>query len=220
MTMTFDERLASEMRERCRRYDEFVRLCRDIAVHLGGDWMAREQELDRDGSAYNNSHRSNVYLGDREGNDHIFISINQHQLHDARLRIRATFDFGDSSLGIGLPYGKSTPEISVAMARGAKVIAAEITRRLLPEYTPLAAEIADRVATATATRDRKRGITQRLAKLAGAKPHRFTDSSFETYDSKQPYVEAQISSDVTLKIFNLTEAQAAAVLTLIGGTNG
>jgi hypothetical protein len=145
------------------------------------------------------------------------LSLDQHRLTDGRLRVRATFDFGDYSLGIGLPYGKSSPEISVSMARGAKTIAAEITRRFMPEYAPLAIEIAERVASATANRDRILGITQRLAEIAGAKPNRITNSSFETYDSERPYVEAQISRDVTLKLFNLTEAQAAAVLALIGG---
>ena len=134
------------------------------------------------------------------------------------MTIDGRYEFGDSSLGIGFPHGRTAPRIQVNRTRGAAVVAREIKRRFLGEYDVLRAEIAARVQTATDYRDNQEGITSRLAAIANPEPRMTEQRGFRLRSESVRGLHVGLKvmgGEVDVKIENLTESQAAEVLRLV-----
>lgn len=70
---------------------------------------------------------------------------------------------GSYPIGITTLYGVSLPGIGVSASRGAKAIAKEITRRLLPEYAPVLVEILRRHHERELSQFRQRDVAASIA---------------------------------------------------------
>ncbi len=220
--LSFDERMALEAAERRTRYAALVELGRGVAAAMGGSWTLREAE-GSEGNAHLDSFRGYVNLANPDGRL-ITLTIDQHgataRVQRETLTIDGRFDYGDSSLGIGFPYGKTHPRIYVNMTRGAAVIAREINRRFLPAYTALCSEIAERVRSAAEYRDKQNGLVGRLVAVVGKVDNlrRTSEREFRFWSDGVGSLHAEVkvgNGEVDVKIENLSEAEAAEVLRLL-----
>jgi hypothetical protein len=133
-----------------------------------------------------------------------------------KVSISGDYDFGPRELNISFPYGKSRPDITVTLARGPVVIAKEIARRFLPTYNERFAEISATVKSYTENRDRKQGIAERLAAVAGFRAgERITKDGFSTYRSDGPYLDVKVYSDVEITVKSCSEELAAKIIKLV-----
>lgn len=219
--LTFDERMEVEAAGRRERYAALLELARGVAELMGGGgWSASESEPNGD-TEWTNSFRNSVRLCDAYGR-RLDLTIDMHdrprQKDRDALTIDGRYEFGDSSLGIGFPHGRTAPRIQVNRTRGAAVVAREIKRRFLGEYDVLRAEIAARVQTATDYRDKQAGILARLVALAKPEPRMMEQQGFRLRSEAVQglYVGVKVGNgEVDVKIENLTESQAGEVLRLL-----
>lgn len=124
-------------------------IAHDVAKALGKGWSVEKKERDY-------SHYVEVL-----GPDGAAISISTAREKD-RLYISGNYDDRIDGEQVWLvPYKTTNPSITVAMTKSAEQIAADITRRLLPDYLPLLADCQKTVeqhksfrATTAATADR------------------------------------------------------------------
>jgi hypothetical protein len=211
---TFEQRQESERAAREQLKKDLTATALAVATELGAGWKLDALRDPSDDNGYRN-------LSHTDGRSFsMFVSI--WGKHDGKVSVSGNWNFGDRELGISFPYGKSQPKISVALDRGAAVIAREITRRFLPEYDKFFAEISEMVRVHTEHRDRKTGIVGRLAAVAGAEPGRIHGHKFSVYhDSDAPHVAVEVYGTVTLKFDNLNEELAAYLLQVYNDrTNG
>lgn len=204
---TFEQRQAAEREARTQLCNTLTVTAIAVATELGEGWSMDAPRTDEDNGYRNVSHTDGRSFS-------MFASL--WGKHDGKVSVSGNWNFGDRELGITFPYGKTQPKISVALDRGAAVIAKEITRRFLPDYDKLFAEISETVRTHTAHRDKKTAIVGRLAAVAGVAPDRINNHKFSVYhDSDAPHVEVEVYGTVTLKIDTLSESLATEILQLV-----
>jgi hypothetical protein len=200
----------SYQEEKAERAERIALLKIEAAVvvsELGGSWAIEPAKAE--------DVRDHVMLRDADGR-RVELCVPQYN-YTGKVEVSGWFDYGPTHLGISFPYGKTRPQISVSLSRGGAVIAKEIKRRFLPAYDELFHSIGESVRKATNYRDTQMGITARLAALAGAEPKRTQERSFCLItDNYTRTVEVNVSnSTVDLKLFNLSESQAAEILRLL-----
>lgn len=220
--LTFDKRTEVFASWRRERYAALLELARSVAAVMGGTWAASEPEPSGD-TEYIESLRGSVRLCDASGR-RLDLTINQNEFSRRRpidrdaLVIDGRYDFGDSSLGVGMPHGRTAPRIQVNRTRGAAVVAREIKRRFLGEYDVLRAEIAARVQTATDYRDKQAGILARLVAIANPEPRMMEQRGFRLRSEAVQGLHVGVkvgNGEVDINIENLTEFQAAEVFRLL-----
>ncbi len=202
---TWEENRAKEQADKAALIAHLIGLVTGVASELGPGWALKSEQ-----PWLENGY---VHIIHPDGRGLCFTVSVYHP--DGKVNISGDYSFGPSEFGLSFPYGKPRPDINVAMARGATVIAKEIARRFLPIYNERFAEIAATVKDYQEYHDRTLGISERLGKLAGAKPDRISPDGFSTYHDSRPYVEIKVYSDVQLTIRQLTEEQAGRVLVLL-----
>lgn len=208
-TSTFEQRQEAERAARKQLRLDLTALAAAIADELRAGWTLDVPSKDADGD--DNGYRN---VSNTDGRSFsLYASL--WGKHDGKVTVSGNFSYGDRELGLSFPYGKSQPKISVSMDRGAETIAKEITRRFLPDYDRLFAEISETVRVQTAERDRKTGVVGRLAAVAGANPNRIKPNGFAVYFGMElPNVEVTVYGTVSIKLDNLTEEMAAEILKL------
>jgi hypothetical protein len=86
----------------------------------------------------------NVWYSVEGANDQAFSLHFEGYGNQGKLKISGTFPRTAGGDHISLPSGTAHPEIRVTLSRGAETIAKEITRRFMPEYLPVLADIQKR----------------------------------------------------------------------------
>lgn len=207
-TSTFEQRQEAERAARKQLGADLTALAAAVADELRAGWTLDALRDDSDDNGYRK-------ISHTDGRS-FSLYVGLWGKHDGKMTVSGNFNYGDRELGITFPYGKSQPNISVSMDRGAATIAKEITRRFLPEYDKLFSEISETVRTYTAHRDKKTAIVGRLAAIAGVAPDRINNHKFSVYhDSDAPHVAVEVYGTVTLKIDTLSEALATDILQLV-----
>ncbi len=119
---------------------ELCALTEQIAQALGKPWAISPPVRFQGGApvhAYEPPHHQ--YLqGDGEERLELYFTRDTKM---QRLTIEGRYPSMARGGYIGIPYGMEKPEITVAVSRGAAVIAKEIVRRLLPEYRKVLAAV-------------------------------------------------------------------------------
>jgi hypothetical protein len=110
------------------------------------------------------------------------------------------------------------PSIGVALERPAGAIAADIRRRLLPAYREALAAAVERCRQHDDAVRAKRGLSARLHELLGERPPSSAASDRIWGNVGECHVSGQVWSDGTVKLelSHVTEAQAVALLKLLG----
>jgi hypothetical protein len=199
-----------EKAERAERFKLLASTAVVVAAAMGAGWSVEPHKYSEFGDD------SDVYLRHTDGR-RINLSISTYN-YKGMVDVSGSYDYGDSSLGVGFPRDVSHPGISVGLTRGGEVIAKEIKRRFLPDFDAVHARIAESIRKSTVYRDTQEGITARLAALAGAEPRRTSPREFRLYgvEGNNRHVEVKVISGVVdIKIDNLTECEAGQVLQLL-----
>jgi hypothetical protein len=109
--------------------------------------------------------------------------------------------------------------IKAKIARGAKAIAGDIKRRLLPEYLRVLALAQKQVADEAERVNRVRAVLDRLAPLVNKTTDNLNEeaSSLSFYNETQGYGDIKAHSDgtVSLELNNLSEEKARKILELL-----
>lgn len=146
----------------------FRQLVRDVAQFLSAEVMPGRGEEERyreirvpGGPAFG------MYLGGYGRENRVEISLPVLRYKNAR---------GSDEMVTPrhvVEYGKAAPEISVALNRPARAIAADIARRFLPEATVVYQKMVHRIGEANAYEASTKGLLERLAAATGekARPH-------------------------------------------------
>ena len=208
--MGYEEIVAAEKSKRAELVERLEMVGREVAAGLGDGWTARvpdDAETRREGRTYV------VHTDGRR----IDLDI---RLYDspAKIDVSGRYNFGGSHLGIGYSsYSREMPRISVSLSRPGSAIAKDIQRRFLNDYTALYTRICETVAAYQAAWDRKSGVVDRLCTLGGFN----RNGAHEWRGAVEGRVWTQGSGVVVdLKIDNLRESDAAAVIELVKTLRG
>ena len=110
-------------------------------------------------------------------------------------------------------------DITANIGRGAKAIAADIKRKLLPEYLRVLALAQKQVADEAARVNRVRGILDRLAPLVNKTTGNLNEeaSALSFYDEVKGYGDIKAHSDgtVSLELNSISEEKARRILELL-----
>lgn len=180
-------------------------LAAEVCTHLGTTWKPIATDLE---------HLAKI------GNDqgHVILICTTWN-GPGRLNISGQYPRGKGNDCYGrssIPYGQALPSISVAQTKAAKLIAGDITRRLLPEYV----EVFDKATARKSQHDayeRGQGAVLELIKpYARVNPEKFT---FDTYSSEGGYINNGQAYDghVNMDLRSVPIEKAIAILKLMNG---
>jgi hypothetical protein len=131
--------------------------------------IAREAAKHLDGFEYApdaSGVRGNPVLRHADGRE---LWMREEHNKRGRVTVHASYNQLTEEIGYG-QVGTPSYEITVAHSRGAEVLAKEITRRLLPEYTEEFARVRESVAKFKATNARRASQAKLLGELLSARP--------------------------------------------------
>jgi hypothetical protein len=197
-----------EQAERVALVAKFEATAQEIAAKLGGDWTARfhaDAEIRREGL---------IYLCNKGDGRRITLGLRLSE-HPVKIEVYGNYETGPDYLGLRGVKNNLRPSVSVSLDRPSDALARDIARRFLPDYTALFGEIGRMVATHQAAWDARAGAARRLCALSDGKmsgPHEWRGSGFEGRVWSQ-HDGGGVSID--LKVDNLNEVQAAAVVRLV-----
>jgi hypothetical protein len=197
---------------------ELTALTQGIATALGAEW---EVELNDDNWSRRINHKlspKRLYVSGDGYTKPTKVSIGGHMHVGENGQYVQVYETAKDGSGW---HKAEVPTIGVSIARGFDTIAAEIKRRLLPEYDRIMTLALAQVQAEADHKATKRANLQRMADAAGhvlpAEDERYQrrDSSFYvSFDQLRLEVKAN-QSDVDIKIDNLTPAQAERLLQFI-----
>lgn len=150
------------------------------------------------------------------------ICIRESSSERGKLVIDGEYPRTDAGDFISPPYGESYPKIRVNPERGAKVIAKDIERRLLPEYRKYLAYVLDRKKQADEYMSvQKRNVQEMLQLLDGAgtlnqrDPHA-VDGRFSLGHDREYYGDAFVSDyTVEFHIRSMSLARARKIAAIL-----
>lgn len=170
---------------------ELTKLAEAVCPHLESNWFVKK---------------------DWEGNG-VMITVDQKQLHfyfawnNDRLIISGSWPNGLSRF---LPYNKLNTEITVSKNKAPEVIARDITKRLLPNYEEVLAEILKQKVVEDIYQDNKKVALKKVVEAIGGNAHIIEHSqqvhSYEPYDCTVEYrggardEEEQIRLEINLPL--------------------
>lgn len=161
--------------------DHMTTLAEEVAEHLEGAWSVESFPADWG--------RKGAWLRGEAGE---ILSIGESQEYSERSKNR---------LSIGTDYPKehnergfstTRPRISVSDTKTGKQIAADIERRLLPEYRPLLGKVLTNLSTRKAYENTLESIATKIADLVQVK-RSSGDTSFSFYHSPYPIFRETLS---------------------------
>jgi hypothetical protein len=143
--------------------------------------------------------------------------------HRDKFYVHGWYDFGPSELNLGMPYGLSTPDITVSQSRGGEVLGKEIQRRFMPDFNAVGAKLDARTREASEFRGARTGILERLASVVAITGERVAlnqdrgDLSLYGKEGART-IDIHASRDsVDLKINDVSEETAAAIIRIVRG---
>jgi hypothetical protein len=186
---------------------DMVPLVRQILAHLPG-WTINDGANDWDHV---------VTLAGPEGQGLYINGVHggKGKLHISGVypKDRSNNCYGRSVIG----YNSQPPSINVAASRGAKAIAGDIARRLLPEYREIFWKALERKATTDAYIELTRATAERLA-AAGVELRGEYKDQLHLYRSHGAYMDGNVGGDsVTMNFRGLTPDQAEAIIKIVKG---
>jgi hypothetical protein len=143
--------------------------------------------------------------------------------HSGKFYVHGWYDFGPSELNLGMPYGLSSPSISVSQSRGGEVLGKEIVRRFMGEFYAVVAKLDERTRAAADFRGARMGILERLADVVATTGERVAinpdrgDLSLYGREGERTIDVHGSRSSVDMKINDVSEETAAAIIRLVRG---
>lgn len=205
-TLTFEERQELERQQRRANAQQIKAAADEVLRELGEGWSVTARE-----DSWTIAPDSHFYEF-RHTDGRQFSFDGDAYACKGKVHVSGRYDFGPSHLGLGFPYGKSRPGISMSISRGGVAMAKDIKRRFLPEYTALFQEIADRVKVHLQAYNEKASAAEFLGALAGAK---VSAHGFRTLGGGIEGKVWNVSGlRVELKFDGLTETNAAQLIQL------
>lgn len=117
---------------------------------------------------------------------------------------------------------ETSPSIKVSLSRGTEVLAKEINRRFLPEFTRIWGRIAENIKATNEFEDSREAAFQRIRQECGLseRPGHVQDCRTSWHDDSKGYGDVVVNSaeSVELKMRSLPVNVAIAVIKLVRGT--
>jgi hypothetical protein len=222
---TWEQQQERERREKKARHLATLEAARTVAAALnwkliwGGDWTL-EPNSGVDGDECRAVLRCTMH-------GHRIAIDGDNYGHTGKFYVHGWYDFGPSELNMGMPYGLATPSINVSQSRGGEALAKEIERRFMAEFHAVGGKLDERTRAAAEFRATRTGILERLASVVAVTRERVTlnqdrgDLSLNGYvdgNSVWSSIDVHASrSSVDLKISDVSEETAAAIIRLVRG---
>lgn len=197
---------------------QLIALTQDIVKELGSGWTFTPS----DDSVYQRI--------DGEGQAQLYLHLIRSSYNKPadRVSIGGSFAVGKNRQHVtvyergedGTGWNQTNVQnITANIARGAKAIAGDIKRKLLPEYLRVLALAQKQVADEAARVNRVRGVLDRLAPVVNKTTNNLNEeaSALSFNDDAKGYGEIKAHSDgtVSLELNNLSEAKAKKILALL-----
>jgi hypothetical protein len=197
---------------------QLMNLTREIAHQLGGGWKVktvREDQLDYPSRWIVNADYPGAELT---------VRIGSYGAERGRVCVHGSLHVGrNNSYETVYENGQKVdaPSITVAMDRGAGVIAREIARRMLPEYLRILALAVAQAEKHNAKADARTATMRQLAKLTGGKmPDVTREDSGRVWlgGSRHDQVTVSYGGDsVTFERLSVTVEQAEHIIRYLNG---
>jgi hypothetical protein len=185
-------------------HQKLHQLARDTAAELSG-WQVETRDRDY-------GHYTQI-----EGPDSAVIGFYLDP-YKKTVNLRGVFPVDRHGKAYQLPYKKVTPSINVSLNKTGAQVAADIHRRLWPDYEPLLAEALASHAQYAEHENTSIAVARRLAKVVEAPvedrdPGRVKVNLYRSLLLPEFHGDIEVSGDsVTLNRFYLTPEQAEALL--------
>lgn len=204
--------------ELATRSNELFTLAQQVATHLPGKWEATK-------------HSEDSWYVTLQGEGTASLHVGTEWNKKDRLTISGNYPYAPNGGGDYTRYAdkERKPRITVAKARGAEIIAREITRRVLPVYLEILAGALDSKAQHEAAQNKQRETAQRICDALGkpnpfkAKPesysrayhniHLDTDRDLDGFSYGS--VEVQEGGSVTLTLHSVDAAKVLRILEVL-----
>lgn len=180
-----------------------------IAAHMGDEWVAKAPKLEN--TAYSGLTRTS------DGAE-IYISTDRKKAH-----FGCEWPMYANGERWRLGHGVSSPRITCAVGRDAKTLAAEIKRRLLPEYLPLYEKACADVRQSNTGMNQQTECAARVAAAIGGKVRETSGQSVgarsEIRDGIDHVYNLHVSGEkIYFEVTGIPEVLAVQILNLIKGS--
>ena len=157
-----------------------MELIAGIGEHLAGNWELTPNPEDWAMGAHlvDPDLHTSLYFNHHDGKLHVSSDLPK----DAKGKTPYVEGYG--------PLGKRMPSINVSFSKTPEQIAADIERRLMPEYMDILMKALSRIASSDAYHSKTEGFAGQIAKLAGVEAK---GNKVDFYHSPHPVLNGTIS---------------------------